>query len=240
MLKKDWPIQWNGHPPACTQSEKLIKREPGLETQYFSSHMPLKAANFSIILKRIVCLQTIYSKVDSEEGQKDTQKNISFHFHWAALGRLPASSEKGTFWHLSVGSNILKCRKGETKNFPCAAFLSDLLSHMFPSGMHEKFLWIIHKHLGFYISTSFYFWTKRLGKKLIAAVLLCSIWKKTGVKKESNSSNIASTEYIHVCIYEVYKQTYAFMLGKAPLYLKLHIPLRARLILYLSKIQEIT
>lgn len=38
----------------------------------------------------------------------------------------------------------------------------------------------------------------------------------------------------------VYKQTYTFILGKAPLYLKLHIPLRARLTLYLSKIQEIT
>lgn len=34
------------------------------------------------------------------------------------------------------------------KIFPCAAFLSDLLSHMFPSGMHKKFLWIIHKYLG--------------------------------------------------------------------------------------------
>lgn len=69
----------NSFPPACT--EKLMKREPRLETPYFSSHMPLKAANFAVILKSIMCLQTIYSNVDSEEGQKDIQKNISFNFH---------------------------------------------------------------------------------------------------------------------------------------------------------------
>lgn len=75
----------NSFPPACTQTEKLTKREPGLEAQCFSSHVPLKAANFSDILKSILRLQTIYSKVDSEAGQKDTQKNMSFNFHWAAL-----------------------------------------------------------------------------------------------------------------------------------------------------------
>lgn len=75
----------NRYPLACIQTEKLIKKEPRLEAQYFSSHMPLKAANFSVILKSIVCLQTTYSKVDSEEGQKDTQKNTSFHLHWAVL-----------------------------------------------------------------------------------------------------------------------------------------------------------
>lgn len=86
-------------PPACTQTEKVIKREPGLEAQYFSSHVPLKAANFSDILKSILCLQTIYSKVDSEAGQKDTHKKheLSFSLSCTALGRLPASSENQPF-----------------------------------------------------------------------------------------------------------------------------------------------
>lgn len=99
---------------------------------------------------RVLCVYRLFiQRCIQRRGKKIPAKHeLSFSLSCPALDWLPASSEKGTFWHLSAGSNILKCWKGETKKFPCAAFLSDLLSHMFPSGMHKKFLWIIHKYLG--------------------------------------------------------------------------------------------
>lgn len=127
-------------------------------------------------------------------GAKETQKNRSLHFHWTALVDCQLSSEKLTFQHLSVGSNILKCWKGETKNFSCAVFLSDLMSHMFPSGMHKKSLWIIHKHLG---RNQLILLNKKVGqKKLTAAVLLCSILKKRTPEWERIFPSIIRTVYI--------------------------------------------
>lgn len=132
-------------------------------------------------------------------GAKETQKNISLHFHWTALVDCQLSSEKLTFQHLSVGSNILKCWKGETKNFSYAVFLSDLLSHMFPSGMHKKSLWIIHKHLG---RNQLILLNKKVGQnKLTAAVLLCSILKKRTPDWERNFPSIVRTVHIKcVCV----------------------------------------
>lgn len=141
----------NSYPPQLALLRLQVPQKGNLDWKHscFSSHVPLKAANFSVILKSVHIYRLFIQSCIQKSGKKIPRKTYAFVFNELHCFRSTACFfRKMNLLTFVTRLKYLEMLKRWNKKlslccFPIWSFVSYVTLRD-----HEKFLWIIYKHLG--------------------------------------------------------------------------------------------